>query len=451
MSTCSPPLSSRRPRNAVTSGGLPVAVGVALLAGAAACSPTADDGALCAPGTLHILSSTTAGEDPALSAVFNLFAERCPGVSLVSETPLNQVSQAEQFLDDMARGDPPDLFQFDAGRRSLHVATVEPGALYEPLDFLFVAEGWGDAYPAGTFEALATYDGHIYQLPYVSHRQNNLLFHTDTFATRGLTPPTTWDEFFVVADALRAEGIAPLTLALSEQDVWTAAILFESAFLATAGADTYAAFYAGERSPDDAAYVEALRLFARIASYATVDAATLSYFESLTRVAEGQAAMTVQGSWCNGTLATVGSQPGSTWQQTTAPGSQGIFLMAAGSMMMPLGARERHNAIAFLQLLGSQLGQQTYANVQITPGLRNDLQFDNPAIQTLADEQATARVVINQASSVPDAYLRVSDASIADFARAVTVPDADIDAAIARAVQQIAGAYPLLRLVTSSE
>jgi glucose/mannose transport system substrate-binding protein len=418
----------------------------AVLAVGAGCAPAVvERGLACSPGTLHILSGTPAGEDPALAAVFDLFADRCPGVTLVSEVPLNQVTQAGQFLDDMERGDPPDVFQFDAGRRSLRITTAKPGELYEPLDFLFDAEGWGDAYPAGTFEALAMADGHVYQLPYVSHRQNNLVFHTATFAERGLAPPATWDDFFVVAEALRADGIAPLALALSEQDVWTAAILFESIFLATAGPDIYADFFAGRLAADAPAYVEALRLFARVARYATADASTLSYMESITRVAAGTAAMTVQGSWCNGSLAASGSAPGSTWEQTTTPGTQGMFMMAAGSIMLPLGAKERHNGIAYLQVLGSKDGQQTFADVQITPGLRNDLRFDNPVLQALADEQGSARVVVNQASSVPDAYLRASDASIAAYARAVTTPDADVDAAIARAVQDIAGAYAILQ------
>jgi glucose/mannose transport system substrate-binding protein len=424
---------------------VPALAGVMLMLPGACVPGQVEEALPCSAGTLHMLTSSPAGEDPAFSAVFDIFSSRCPGVRLVEEIPLNQVTQAGQFLNDMASGDPPDLFQFDAGRRSLHVSNDVPGALYEPLDFLFDHEGWGDAYPAGTFESLATFDGHIYQLPYVSHRQNNLVFNTAIFAERGLTPPTTWDEFFPLADRLRAEGIPPLALALSDQDVWTAAILFESIFLGIAGPDAYAEFWAGRREANDPDYVQALRVFARVAAYATDDAATLSYMDSIVRVADGTAAMTVQGSWCNGSLASLGSQPGSTWQQTTSPGTEGLFVMAAGSMMLPLGAKQRHNGIAFLQVLGSREGQQAFANVQITPGLRNDLTFENASLQALADEQAIARVVINQASSVPDRYLRASDASIANFARAVTSSSVDVDAAVARAVQEIASAYPILR------
>jgi hypothetical protein len=80
----------------------------------------------CSPGGLHILSGFPAGEDPAIAAVFALFAERCPGVSLIDEIPVNQVTQAAQFLDDMANNRPPDLFVFDAGKRSLQISTADP-------------------------------------------------------------------------------------------------------------------------------------------------------------------------------------------------------------------------------------------------------------------------------------------------------------------------------------
>ena len=43
---------------------------------------------------------------------------------------------------------------------------------------------------------MITYNGEIYSVPANIHRGNVLFYNKKVFADNGLTPPTTWDEFF---------------------------------------------------------------------------------------------------------------------------------------------------------------------------------------------------------------------------------------------------------------
>ena len=51
-------------------------------------------------------------------------------------------------------------------------------------------------------------------------------YNKKVFADNGLKPPTTWDEFFKVADALKAKGIVPLVIGTKEG--WEAGHTFET-------------------------------------------------------------------------------------------------------------------------------------------------------------------------------------------------------------------------------
>nr|WP_281011952.1 extracellular solute-binding protein [Pseudothermotoga thermarum] len=69
------------------------------------------------------------------------------------------------------------------------------------------------------------------------HRANVLWYNKAIFEKYGLKPPTTFDEFFDVAEKLKARGIIPL--ALGTKDGWEAAHAFETVLIGTLGAEGY--------------------------------------------------------------------------------------------------------------------------------------------------------------------------------------------------------------------
>lgn len=101
-------------------------------------------------------------------------------------------------------------------------------------DLTEVAEtqGWSTALPREG----AMYDGKFVGVPFNIHRANCLWSNAKVFADNGLTPPTTWDEFFAVGDTLKEKGIVPLALG---GEPWQETSPLEDAMNAVGGADFY--------------------------------------------------------------------------------------------------------------------------------------------------------------------------------------------------------------------
>lgn len=106
----------------------------------------------------------------------------------------------------------------------------------EPVTFIFEENGWMDAYPPDVISILS-YNGEIWSVPVNIHRSNVMWYNPAVLEANGLTAPTTIEEFFTVADALKAAGVTPL--ALGDNGIWTATHLLESVLLGTLGADGY--------------------------------------------------------------------------------------------------------------------------------------------------------------------------------------------------------------------
>src|SRR3990170_8235725 len=186
-----------------------------LLGLAAACKGEKKEGVTPTPGgltgELEIFSWwTTGGEAAGLQALFDLYPDKCPGdVKIVNATVAGGAGfQARQVLTTrMLGGDPPGSFQVHMGHE-LTDTWVTTGNM-EPLDSLFDQEGWKDVFPKGVLDIIS-YKGKPYSVPVNIHRANVLWYNKQVFSANNLQPPANFDDFFRVADALKAKGITPL-------------------------------------------------------------------------------------------------------------------------------------------------------------------------------------------------------------------------------------------------
>lgn len=167
----------------------------------------------------------------------------------------------------------------------------------EPLNELYEAEGWNDKFPQDLIDLVSS-DGSIWSVPVNIHRGNVLWYNKKVFDDNGLTVPTTFDEFFAAADALKAKGITPL--ALGDKEPWAATHLFETVLLGTLGADGYRQLWTGDLSFDDPKVKEALETFKRMLTYVNEDHAARNWQDASQLVSSGEAAMNVMGDWAKG-------------------------------------------------------------------------------------------------------------------------------------------------------
>jgi glucose/mannose transport system substrate-binding protein len=312
---------------------------------------------------------TGAGEAEGLAAMYKVFAAKHPEIEIINATVAGGAgSNAKAVLATrMQAGDPPDSFQVHAGHELID-SWVKAEKM-EPLTQFFKDNGWMDKYPQGLIDILS-YNGDIWSVPVNIHRSNVLWYNKAIFEANGLTPPTTLEEFFTVADALQAKGIVPLSL--GDSGIWTVSHLFESVLLGTMGPDKYKGLWAGTTDWNGPEVKSALESLAKMLGYVNADHAALDWQGATKLVADGDAAMNVMGDWAEGYFKTLGNTPGVEFGYVPSPGTAGSFLMLSDSFGLPKGVKHPENAKLWLALCGSKEGQDAFNPIKGSIPSRND-------------------------------------------------------------------------------
>jgi len=228
----------------------------------------------------------------------------------------------------------------------------------EPLNDLYTAAGWNDKFPKDLIDMVSS-DGKIWSVPVNIHRGNVLWFNKKVFDDNKLQVPTTFDEFFTVADALKAKGITPL--ALGDKEPWTATHLFETVLLGTLGADGYLKLWKGEIALDDAKVKQALETFKKMLSYANEDHAARNWQDASQLVASGEAAMNVMGDWAKGYFSgDLSLEANVDFGYAATPNTNGMFMVITDTFGLPKGVKDPESVKEFLKVLGSVEGQDAF-------------------------------------------------------------------------------------------
>lgn len=307
-------------------------------------------------GDLEIFSWwTTGGEDAGKQALFDLYPSACPGdVNIIDATVAGGAGfNARQVLTTrMLGGDPPGSFQVHMGHE-LTDTWVTTGKM-EPLDDLFAEEGWNDVFPQGVLDIIS-YEGHPYSVPVNIHRANMLWYNKAVFEANNLEPPTTFDEFFQVADTLKAQGITPL--ALGDNEIWTSVQIMETVLLGSLGPEGYRGLWTGETDWNSAEVTQALETFKKMLSYVNSDHTSLSWDQANQLVIDGDAAMTIMGDWVDADNKAKGFAD-SGW--VPAPGTSGSYDALSDTFGLPKDAPNPDAVRCWLKLVGLKEGQEAF-------------------------------------------------------------------------------------------
>jgi glucose/mannose transport system substrate-binding protein len=307
-----------------------------------------------AASKLEIFSWWTAGgEAEGLAGLFSVYKKRYPNVEIINATVAGGagVNAKAVLAARLTGGDPPDSFQVHAG---LEVEKYAPARFLEPLDGLFRSEGWERVLPRDLL-TLLRYQGHYWSVPVNIHRANVLWYSRKVFQENNLTPPRTFDEFFKVADALRAKGIVPFVF--GSKDGWEAGHVFEVVLLGVLGADGYRGLWTGKTQWTDARVTQALNIFKKMLTYVNSDHAALTWDGAGQYLIDGKGAMQIMGDWQDGWFQ---SKRFTGYGWAPPPGTAGVFDALSDSFALPKGAKNRANAINWLKVAGSREGQEAF-------------------------------------------------------------------------------------------
>ena len=351
-------------------------------------APTEEEAAPAETGAnqLEFFSWWTAGGE-----ADEVFKQQYPDIEMVNATVAGGAgSNAKAVLATrMQAGDPPDSFQVHAGHELIDTWVVADKM--EPVTFLFEENGWMDVYPQGVIDILS-YNGDIWSVPVNIHRSNVMWYNPQIFTDNGVDVPTTFDEFFAAADALKAAGVTPL--ALGDNGIWASTQLLECVLLGTLGPDGYRGLWTGETDWNSAEVTTALETFAHMLDYVNEDHAALSWDQAAQMVADGDAAMTVMGDWANGYFTSIDLAPNEGYGYAPAPSTAGTFMMLSDTFSLPKNAPHRDNAIKWLTLAGSREGQDAFNPLKgsISPRSDSDRSLYDAYLQSAMDDFASNEI-----------------------------------------------------------
>ncbi len=187
------------------------------------------------------------------------------------------------------------------------------------------AEGGWDALVPDALKDIAVQDGKWVAVPVNIHRPNWLWINAKIFQDNGLTPPTTWEEFNAVAEALKSKGIIPLA---HGGQAWQDTTVFDDVVLGIGGPDFYREAVL-ELDPDALGSDTMVQVFDEmrtIRGFVDDNFSGRDWNLATAMVINGQAAMQLMGDWAKGEMVKANVKPGVDILCVPAPGTAGSFL-----------------------------------------------------------------------------------------------------------------------------
>jgi glucose/mannose transport system substrate-binding protein len=262
------------------------------------------------------------------------------------------------------------------------------------IDDVAKAEHWDELLPTVVSETMK-YKGNYVAVPVNVHRVNWLWINPDVLAKTGAKAPTTWDEFFSVAEAMKKAGVIPV--AHGGQN-WQDFTTFETVALGLGGADFYkkALVQLDPAALTSPTMEKVLTTFKRIKDYTDKNAPGRDWNLATAMVIKGEAGMQFMGDWAKGELLAAGKTPGKDFVCTPAPGTAKSYTFNIDSFALfklkdPANiAAQKELAKQIMSPEFQELFNLYKGSIPVRLGMKMD-KFDDCAKTSSADFVASAK------------------------------------------------------------
>ncbi|CZF79139.1 putative sugar-binding periplasmic protein precursor [Grimontia celer] len=216
-------------------------------------------------------------------------------------------------------GNPPDAAQI----KGPEIQEWGKLGFLASVDDVAKEQRWNELVPRRVSDYLKV-DGHYVAVPFNIHRVNWLWANADVLNKVGVQPPQTLDEFFSVAEKIKAAGYIPLALG---NEPWQETTLFELIALAVMGTDEFHKAFIEQDSDalTSNKMRETLEVFRRMKQYTDIDSPGRNWSDTTSLVIDGKAAMQMMGDWAKGEFLAAGKQAGKDFLCIPAPGTANQF------------------------------------------------------------------------------------------------------------------------------
>ena len=326
-----------------------------------------------------------------MTEVFNKF-KAASGYDM-KESPVGHEDFKTDILVRGASDSLPDVFSYWAGARVQFV--VNSGDL-SPIDDMWAREGLDNVVAKAIADSATLYNGSRYLIP-MQYHYAGMFYNAKVLENAGVTDmPSNWDEFIALCDNLVSQGITPI--ALGSLNKWPAQFWFDYLILNTAGPEYRASLMDGSASYSDSEVMEAMALWKDLVDrgYFAPNSNADSWTDASDKVARGDAAMTLMGTWITGYWNGLGMEPGVDYDFFPFPAiNEGVPTSVVGpidGLVISANVVNKAGAEAFLAFFVSDVDNQiawtnavgaVSANVNVDPSVYNAL--IQRVIATVAD------------------------------------------------------------------
>lgn len=359
-----------------------------------------------------------------ITEIFKQFTDET-GIA-VTDSPIGHEDFKTGILVRAAGNSLPDVFSYWAGARTQFV--VDAGNLHS-IAAMWDANGLDGIVAPSVAKGATLYNGDRYLVPFGYHYAG-MFYNKKVLADAGMTElPKTWEEFLALCEALEAKGVIPV--ALGSRERWPAQFWFDYLLLRTAGPDYRAALMNGTASYTDDQVKLAMQKWKDLvdAGYFAPNANADDWTDAADKVARGEAAMTLMGTWITGYWNGIGLKPGEDYDffefPTMADGVPNAAVGPVDGLVIAANAPNMENAEKLVTFLVSNPEVQAKwagiqgalsANVNVDPASYTPVM--QHALQAIGNAEAFA---FNYDLATPPP---VAEVGLSMFARFMDDPSA---------------------------
>ncbi|MYJ88095.1 MAG: extracellular solute-binding protein [Rhodobacteraceae bacterium] len=316
-----------------------------------------------------------------MGKVFSRF-EAATG-NTMKESPVGHEDFKTDILVRGASDSLPDVFSYWAGARVQFV--VDSGDL-SPIDDMWARDGLDGIVAKAVADSATLYNGERYLIP-MQYHYAGMFYNKQVMADAGITEmPTDWEGFMELCETLKGMGIAPI--ALGSKFRWPAQFWFDYLILNTAGPEVRAGVMDGSIAYDSDEVMAAVGIWMDMVNngYFAANSNADTWTDASDKVANGEAAMTLMGTWITGYWNGNGLAPGEDYDffpfptiNSEAPVS---VVGPIDGLVISANVQNKEGAEAFLSFFVSDVDNQiewtkavgaVSANVNVDPSVYNEL------------------------------------------------------------------------------
>ncbi|MFA9398050.1 MAG: ABC transporter substrate-binding protein [Clostridiaceae bacterium] len=189
----------------------------------------------------------------------------------------------------------PDVFIFKTGEQALPYYKSD-----KLMDLTtYMDDGWKDDFVEGSLDD-ASYEGKTLAIPY-EYGVTPVIYNSEMVKAAGFDEfPTNYDDFFKMCDAMKANGVAPISM-MTGDNAWTSMLWYSQLVVAIGGQDVY------DNGLEDPAFEEAAEVLLKMFDYTTTDAVGADANVAGGHWLNNETAMLMNGPWYLGRIATEGA------------------------------------------------------------------------------------------------------------------------------------------------